>query len=228
MSTDPTRTIAPVETTVNPDSSGAPIPIRRLMPRTHRVDLSALRLEWPRTDFEPPPPPPATRAGCANVPRPCPHILCRHHLLLEARPGHELKALEDGVDTCALDVAERGPAMRATPGPDGPATLAEVGAILGTSRERVRQVEAVALGKLMRHANHGIVLQLAEYLEMTAEAAAEVAERAREERNMAAKKARKWDSLPRKRGRPPIIRESWCSLTERCDVVSSSRPPART
>ncbi|MFY3742456.1 sigma factor-like helix-turn-helix DNA-binding protein [Anaeromyxobacter sp. Red801] len=41
------------------------------------------------------------------------------------------------METCALDVADR-----------GPLTLDEVGKILGVTRERVRQIEVAALEKL--------------------------------------------------------------------------------
>ena len=70
---------------------------------------------------------PTTRADCENGPRPCPWTRCRHHL------GEDLP------ESCALDVAER----------QG-ATLEEIAAILGVSRESVRLIEVKALGKLRR------------------------------------------------------------------------------
>ena len=116
--------------------------------------------------------PPRRRADCQNVPRPCPWVRCRHHLLLEVTEGggialtakqgspgrsstwplHPLHPqpqvaerwcnravmrLEGMGETCALDVAER-----------GPQTLHEIATILGVTRERVRQIETAALAKL--------------------------------------------------------------------------------
>jgi len=75
----------------------------------------------PRVHGPPPPPPPATRAECAQGPRPCPHRGCRYSLPAGA---------------CTLDLADR----------DG-LTLREVGAAMDTTAERVRQIEARALQK---------------------------------------------------------------------------------
>lgn len=108
---------------------------------------------------------PLSRGDCADGPRPCPWLRCRHHLLIEDEligrerlertpewlPGHRVHpaarnaptleaALQALPESCALDVAGR-----------GDHTLGEVGRILGVSRERARQLEAVALTKL-RHA----------------------------------------------------------------------------
>lgn len=86
---------------------------------------------------------PRTRADCVDGPRPCPWVTCEHHLAdvvakrkARAVAGARLDAL---AETCALDVASRGPLM-----------LAEIGTILGLTRERVRQIEVVALVKLRR------------------------------------------------------------------------------
>lgn len=87
---------------------------------------------------------PATRGECMDGPRPCPWVSCRHHLYLNispatggiqyAQPGRRPEELER---SCALDVADQ-----------GGATLEEVSAVMGVTRERVRQLEARALRRL--------------------------------------------------------------------------------
>ena len=58
---------------------------------------------------------PQTRGDCANGPRPCPWVSCKHHLLLEVseKTGHirynwDPDRLEQMPHTCALDVADLG------------------------------------------------------------------------------------------------------------------------
>jgi len=79
---------------------------------------------------------PRTRQDCLtnglNSVRPCQHSWCPHHLVSE-------KA------SCVLDVAAL-----------GGLTLEEVGDVLGVTRERVRQIEHIALRKL---AKRGISLR---------------------------------------------------------------------
>ena len=87
---------------------------------------------------------PRSRAECANGPRPCMFIACKHHLYLDVNPAtgsiklnfpdKEVWELEH---TCALDVADR-----------GGITLEEVGTIMNLTRERIRQVETRGLAKL--------------------------------------------------------------------------------
>jgi hypothetical protein len=87
---------------------------------------------------------PRSRADCANGPRPCMFITCKHHLYLDVNPAtgsiklnfpdREVWELEE---TCALDVADR-----------GGITLEEVGSIMNLTRERIRQVETRGLLKL--------------------------------------------------------------------------------
>lgn len=93
---------------------------------------------------------PTTRAECIDGPRPCPWISCSHHLASEVTSSGSLKLDAEyyawvlsphpdfpgaPVDTCLLDVVERNA--------DG-MKLNEIGAIVGKTRERVRQIEAVA------------------------------------------------------------------------------------
>lgn len=92
---------------------------------------------------------PANRSECVSEPRPCLYVTCKHHLYLDVNPetgsvkvnfpGKEVWEL---TETCALDVAER-----------GGITLEEVGEILNLTRERIRQLEVSALGKLKEHAS---------------------------------------------------------------------------
>jgi hypothetical protein len=87
---------------------------------------------------------PRTRAECADGPRPCLFVSCKHHLYLDVNPktgsikvnfpDKEIWELEE---TCALDVADR-----------GGITLEEVGTIMNLTRERIRQVESRGLEKL--------------------------------------------------------------------------------
>jgi len=89
---------------------------------------------------------PRTREDCAGGPRPCPWISCRYHLYLEVgRTGNltfYYPHLEpsDIPETCALDVADR-----------GPQSLDAVGRLYNITRERARQVEKIALEKLIEN-----------------------------------------------------------------------------
>jgi hypothetical protein len=87
---------------------------------------------------------PASRDECRAGVRPCPWVSCRFHLYLDVNPRtgslklnfpdqepHELSC------SCSLDVAE-----------EGGLTLEDVGALLNLTRERARQLEAMALAKV--------------------------------------------------------------------------------
>ena len=114
---------------------------------------------------------PRTRADCRGGIRPCPWIGCEHHLLVsvterglpvvagrtysttggpgrvdwEAVEAQVMDALENaeatGRATCAADVADL-----------GGQTLDQVGKVLGVTRERVRQIEGVAMRKVRESA----------------------------------------------------------------------------
>jgi hypothetical protein len=108
--------------------------------RMTKRELEIGRMLYPETDYWKP----RTRADCANAPRPCPYVSCKHHLYIDvsARTGAiklnfpDLEVWEM-VESCALDVADR-----------GGATLEDVGAIMNLTRERIRQLEVKALAKL--------------------------------------------------------------------------------
>jgi hypothetical protein len=78
---------------------------------------------------------PLTRGDCMDGPRPCPFVECRHHLDVEKTAGHGESP------SCSLDEAEK-----------GGQTLEEIGEIFGVTRERVRQVEAWALQRVLHRA----------------------------------------------------------------------------
>ncbi|MFZ5890215.1 MAG: DNA-binding protein [Myxococcota bacterium] len=90
---------------------------------------------------------PRSRADCLDSPRPCPFVACRHHLYLDVSPSTgtiklnfpELEVWELS-ESCALDVAATG-----GHGPE------HTSALLNVTRERIRQIEALALAKLKNH-----------------------------------------------------------------------------
>jgi hypothetical protein len=110
-------------------------------------------------------PRPLRHSDCADGPRPCPYISCRHHLAIDLTGSGQLDShLMDGAlrprasaeqveawtsevaekvaemgDTCSLDVAAR-----------GPMTLSEVGQVYGMTREAIRLIEVRALVRKMR------------------------------------------------------------------------------
>ena len=108
--------------------------------RMTKRELEIGRLLYPESDYWKP----RTREECADGPRPCPFVSCKHHLFIDvsARTGAiklnfpDLEVWDLG-ESCALDVADR-----------GGTTLEDVGAIMNLTRERIRQVEVKALAKL--------------------------------------------------------------------------------
>ena len=108
--------------------------------RVSRREIEFGRELYPDSDVRRP----VTRAECGDVPRPCPFVSCKHHLYLDVslRTGSiklnfpDLEVWEM-TTSCALDVAD-----------EGGATLENVGTIMNVTRERVRQLELAALGRL--------------------------------------------------------------------------------
>lgn len=86
---------------------------------------------------------PKTRADCErggfNEARPCPFVSCRYHLFEEFAGATSEEDLLIMPYTCVLDVAD-----------EGGLTLEAVGDVLGVSRQRIEQIEGVALRKLSR------------------------------------------------------------------------------
>lgn len=88
---------------------------------------------------------PQNRADCRDMPRPCPFVGCRYHLFLDVNPRNgnvkfnfpDKEPWELDV-CCSLDIAEA----------EGGVTLEEIGHVMNLTRERVRQVEVVALGQV--------------------------------------------------------------------------------
>lgn len=108
--------------------------------RMTKRELEIGRLLYPETDYEKP----RLRSECADGPRPCPFVSCKHHLYIDVSPRTGAIKLNfpdlevwDLPESCALDVADR-----------GGTTLEDVGAIMNLTRERIRQVEVKALAKL--------------------------------------------------------------------------------
>lgn len=103
---------------------------------------------------------PATRGDCPTV-RPCPYLTCKYNLGLHLESdGKRMRVhrvwkgifrnTSEAVSvghTCALDAAEA-----------GGMTLEVVGQIMGITRERVRQIELVALRKLRLRINFPVNL----------------------------------------------------------------------
>ena len=87
---------------------------------------------------------PRHRKDCAEGPRPCPHVSCRHHLYLDVNPQTGTIKLNfpdlevwELANSCALDVADQ-----------GGTAIETVGGFMNVTRERIRQIETQALAKL--------------------------------------------------------------------------------
>lgn len=86
---------------------------------------------------------PKTRGECKDGLRPCPWVGCKYHLAIDVNPDtgaihwNQPGEVWDMQHTCALDVAEL-----------GGITLEQTGHLLGVSRERARQIERSAVGKV--------------------------------------------------------------------------------
>ena len=94
-------------------------PADRIAWELHQVDRPKLRSDC--------------LSGGPNMFRPCPWLTCKYHLGVDVSDVGSLSVLQgwdDGRMSCALDAAAE----------DG-MTLEDVGALIGVSRERIRQIE---------------------------------------------------------------------------------------
>jgi hypothetical protein len=113
-------------------------------------NLFADEMDEPEDDGSPRKP--QTRSECVEGVRPCPWVSCRFNLYLDVRGDGVLRLNfpdrepDEMLSSCALDLAE-----------DGPRTLEQVAGLMGMSKERARQLEAVAMDKMRGDLGHGDV-----------------------------------------------------------------------
>jgi hypothetical protein len=94
-------------------------------------------------------------SGGCNEGRPCPWVSCRYHLALDVTEAGSLtirfpdREVWEMTDTCCLDVAEEGDDL----------TLERIGGALNVVRERVRQVEDLAMGQLRANSEHSDIVR---------------------------------------------------------------------
>ncbi len=98
---------------------------------------------------------PKTRADCANVPRPCVFVGCRHNLYIDVNVAtgsikfnHPDLEPDEVESSCSLDIAE-----------EQGATLEEVGYLMNITRERIRQIEE----KVLNQFSEEEVLKMADF-----------------------------------------------------------------
>ena len=123
------------------------IQLRRLTRDEQRIGA----LLYPETGYWRP----ATRNDCAVAVRPCPYVGCRYNLYLDVdeksgsiRLNYPDKEVWDAAFSCALDESEK-----------GGLTLEEVGEIMGVTRERIRQIESVAVNRMKRGCSEDLLPQ---------------------------------------------------------------------
>lgn len=107
--------------------------------RLTKRERDAERVKYPDLDHWRP----ATRAECESGCRPCPYVGCRWNLYLDVTTKGNVKFNFPDLEphqmrvSCALDVANK-----------GSHPLEEVGELMNITRERIRQVEQRAKGKV--------------------------------------------------------------------------------
>lgn len=86
---------------------------------------------------------PRTRADCVDLPRPCPFVGCKYNLFMDVNQDtgtirwNYLGEPWEMAHSCALDIADQ-----------GGTELERISEAIGMSRERVRQIETVALERI--------------------------------------------------------------------------------
>ncbi len=114
--------------------------------RLHVVQAYSTPDGW-EADNGPPPP----RSQCVDGPRPCDKVRCRYHLwteLAQDKAGN-WQLGKGGGDTivphsqesCALDIADR-----------GPTSSEDIGRYIGTDETRVRQIDRATIDEKLRRA----------------------------------------------------------------------------
>lgn len=134
---------------------------------------------------------PRTRGDCQAGPRPCPWYGCRFHLGLDLKSsGAPIAADLDAVpESCALDVADRGPVTLEEVATLLPALEGSAAGTVGLSRERVRQIELQALEKVRKRlAGEGF--EAADMVDTGSQVGSSIEERAFE----ALRRARGWQA----------------------------------
>jgi hypothetical protein len=112
------------------------ISIKRLSKR----ELERGRALYPEIDYWKP----QKRSDCADGPRPCPYVSCKHHLYVDVHPVRGSIKLnfpdlevQEMVETCSLDVAER-----------GGLTFEDVAELMNITWHRVQQIQQHALDQV--------------------------------------------------------------------------------
>lgn len=88
---------------------------------------------------------PRTRADCVGACRPCPWVSCKWNLFLDVNTTGGLQLNFPGLEVeqvphnCALDLADI-----------GGLTLDQIGQAMNVTRERIRQIEADALARMLK------------------------------------------------------------------------------
>ena len=117
--------------------------------RITQVELTAGRIELAVLGADEPYERPKKRGDCAQGPRPCPYVSCKHNLYLDVSntgsitfnfPHLEPEQMSPD-RSCALDLADR-----------NGMTLEEIAAVTNLTRERIRQIEVRALSRRARAA----------------------------------------------------------------------------
>lgn len=119
-------------------------PGRAVTYSARRASKALLALIVATTDYPEDVARPVTRGDCQEGQRPCPFVSCKWHLYIDVHqergsltvnfPNTEVWELRN---SCALDAADQGGMI-----------LEEVGAMMNLTRERVRQLETIALDKI--------------------------------------------------------------------------------